>query len=773
MSEINLYEVAIKSFVDKMKSAMPSAVYADKKGHALASWSHDVWFFKSKNAQRSCLVFADRYPRKSSSRQVRNLNVAQEMLTAFPLQPYYREFAKAGVIEIVNKDTGSSYNFARDLIGFISYLQSKDLRLSKVNQNVFSTYLKELAKPGAKTSVIYLQYTLISTLRQWVVAGFLPRGTTFAPLYSNDQSPATRGKRQQDKKASTDQILAMLSVYANTMPSMEELKASNICPYASVRSRFTAGMGLFCLVATQRFAAEAPFAAQGGLQSQATITGQAVHTYLFQGSKGYRVNQKHIMGGLFPYVERVLLYCDVAFELGRVLVRFYEDPKRPAKDILRYYPVDDWHGLNPQKPLNLFQLGGLLGLYDRYPEEVFAPISKVKGFPYDLELDAPLPFREKGKQGYWLGIRKTSQKQMPDFFIDDNGRPKHLTLREIQDGWITYIKESIPDFPYRIHSNGNKVYLSDALVVFTGGQSHQDGSTSAAFKWAKSPFAIETIDLNGLFCKQLAGPYFTNNGFSGLFGMNPYAIRHYNNTELQKADVSQELIAVISGRKKVEHNIVYDHRTGEELTATLRQALGGINESALEERIETNIVTVQEVAEKSGRHVEDVGGVGFCFQDLSQYPCTRRSQLRLHCVGCSKAMFCKGHPKAIAAMKEDVQRLQSQLAELYEDDNWYKLTNGRQQFKEKTEDMALCNELVNIMGSPDFKDGCLVRVAAIKTHHVQFQIIDMKTHNIIAKPKAELPDISALLQAKVDEVKPLISNPLEGFFLKHGINING
>lgn len=773
MSEINPYEVTIKSFVDKMKYSMPNSIYSDKKGNELASWDDDVWFFKSRKALRSCLVFADRYPKQSRSMQVRSLSAAQQMLTNYPLKNYYREFAKAEVIEILKSDKKERYNIARSLIGFISYLQSNNLRISQVSQNVFSAYLKELEESGAKALQIQPQSCLISILRLWVKASFLPICTKFRQVYNCDNTPMTRGKRHQEKKASADQILAMLSIYANIIPPIEEINSRTICPYSSTRNRYTAGMGLFCLAATQRFAAEGLFAAQNALQSQTTAAGQLVHTYLFQGSKGYRVNQKHIVGGLHPFVERMLRYCDVAFEPGRVLARFYENPNRPAKDILRNYPIDDWYGLNPNKSLDLFQLGGLLGLYNRYPEEVLNSITKIKGFPFDLDLDSPQPLGIKRNQGHWLGIRHSPQSQMPRFLVDNDGRPKRLTLREIQEGWIAYIKSSIANFPYRTHANGNKVHLADALVIFTGAQSHPDGITSAAFKWAKSPFAIETIGLDTLFYRQLSGPFFTENGFSELFGMAPNAIRHYNNTELQKANVGQELIAVVSGRKSVEQNIVYDHRTGEELSATLRQALGGINEKALEERIEANIVTVQEVAEMSGRHVEDVGGVGFCFQDLSQYPCTRRSQLRLHCVGCSKAMFCKGHPKAIAAMKKDVQRLQSQLTELYENNEWYKFTNGRQQFKEKTADMALCNELANIMQSPNFKDGYLIRVAKIKNLHVHFQIIDMKTHNIIAKPKAELPDVSALLQAKIDEVKPQKSNPLKGFFLKYGIDING
>ncbi|ELA7280979.1 hypothetical protein Q9X95_004604, partial [Vibrio parahaemolyticus] len=340
-------------------------------------------------------------------------------------------------------------------------------------------------------------------------------------------------------------------------------------------------------------------------------------------------------------------------------------------------------------------------------------------------------------------------------------------------GWINYIREMVPNFPFRKHSNGNKVHLSNALVIFTGAQSHNYEKGLSVYRWAKSPFAVETISLDQLFYTQLRGPYFSENGFSDLFALNPYAIRHYNNTELQKSGVSQELIAIVSGRTKLEQNIVYDHRTNEEVTATLRKALGDIDESELEKQIESNVIDIQNVSETLGRHVEDVGGVGLCFQDLSQTPCSRRSQLRLHCVGCSKAMFCKGNPIAIEAMKKDVVRLKNQLTELYENDNWYKFTNGRLQFKEKTQDMALCSELINIMQLPNYENGNLIRISAIKHRQVHFQIIDIKTHNIIGKPTATLPDISLLLEKKIQEYRPKEENPLKEFFLTHGINLDG
>ena len=222
-------------------------------------------------------------------------------------------------------------------------------------------------------------------------------------------------------------------------------------------------------------------------------------------------------------------------------------------------------------------------------------------------------------------------------------------------------------------------------------------------------------------------------------------MRHYVNTSMQKAGISDIVIAYISGRTKISQNAVYDHRTREDKMAQIAELRGGGEYDSTE----INVITSEEYTQKTNRIASDMGA-GICAQDLNVSPCKHLNVYEQHCVGCSKANFCKGNKQAIADMHKDIGIQKLRLEEIYKKNDIHRNILSQKQFVMEMENLTHYEALLTLMTDPSINDGMLIRWVGDKKI---FRITDINTLSYEDR-KVELPDIQKMLDKCIAESAP-------------------
>lgn len=741
---INHYESNLSAFIKEQEAKhWPFYKSKDTSDSEFSTWQDDFFFYQKPDGKRQSISILDRLDLKVQTiKSYKAFVLANEKHS---LKSYYKDFAKAYTVYFFNKKIEKGEQFVPKehchlIQSWLGWLQKKSLKISGYTPVLHSQFMKTYDSESLKPSSIWVaENKVLRAIKLLQTLKVINPNITFKSIASCaiDRSTSEAKIRKKEKMPDADNIAAALSVFNVVMPE----ESSCIDRFKDVKSRYTASMFMLSLAATQRFAAENPYLDLYSLKCRTSSEGQQVYNFTFLGSKGFGVNQKHVLGPLIPFVKQALSYCSHTFEIGRSLARFYENPQRPATEVLGNIKVENWHGLNKKNSLTLWQLGGLLGLYKQCNKEIKNQLNKIPGFPYDVDLNQKLETR----------IIKTSLLGTP---CANRGVQSKIvdpcsTPHELQQGWINYIKTALPNFPYRKHSNGNKVKLADALVVFNGSQI----PTRNGYKMSSSPFAIEPLNVADTFRTNIApsGDYFSDNGFSTDFALTPHQIRHYNNTVYQQSGVSDEHIAILSGRLSVQQNATYDHMTGEEVAFRLMFSAKNTKQDL--SHIAVNVITATEYKELTRRAATDTG-VGICTQDLHESPCSHLSDLFYHCVTCTKAAFCKGSKVAIAAMEKDIKTQLDWLEGVYEKQDLHKNKLSQTQFKQRIELVEFYTALINLMKSDDIADGNLIRFVGFKKNTVKFDIYDIKQRKKLSSISKKITSASSLLEIEINKRKP-------------------
>lgn len=179
-----------------------------------------------------------------------------------------------------------------------------------------------------------------------------------------------------------------------------------------------------------------------------------------------------------------------------------------------------------------------------------------------------------------------------------------------------------------------------------------------------------------------------------------HQFRHWINTLMQTAGLSEVDIALLSGRKDIRQNKVYNHLTSAQRVELLRTALTD-NQQQLSGFVLADAVipmTKEEyVAQKiPAVHLTDFGA---CFHDYSQEPC----QLHRDCLMCNDHVCVKGDVEAEQRLEEKLLETQRLLGEAqhamaveeYGADHWVlhntKLVDRMTQMLIKLRDAAIPN----------------------------------------------------------------------------------
>lgn len=399
-------------------------------------------------------------------------------------------------------------------------------------------------------------------------------------------------------------------------------------------------------------------------------------------SKGFGAYVKWVWSGMVPVAERAIERVRAITEEGRKLARHLEDPRLRT----RFYR----HAACPQvaddHPLNREQVCLALGY---------------------------------SNTNCWTSLASAGLTRRDGVY----------TLQELWDQFVLPRHAELhPHFPYVSAADkalGRKggLKFSEALFCTLRHQLNPRIGTSPVML-----FMPDLADLNNdLGPGKKSHCIFNRYGYlderGAPFKLTSHQIRHLINTEAQRVGLTDEQIAHWSGRRRVEQNAVYDHRTVEERVEQTReiveavQSAVGLPIAAAGASYSHGHWTVQVVRKpRSLAEVEDVqpqlSGLktmyGECHHDWSFAPC----QGFVQCLDCSEHACVKGGDDAGAKLGRLRALHASVLVEVHkataaaEGD-----VDARDWLHVQQRYAAKVGELISLLESESVPEGSVIRTA--------------------------------------------------------------
>ena len=464
---INQYKQRLSIFIDAQKKInLPFLTTQNSP----AQWSDNDIKIEMENKKFRSVYVYNSCSRKSNvgCKNVRTLP------TEHQLETYYADTLKAVFLELLATSVSSEAAYKKFLVFrlFLSYMQNKSLKIHQINPSLLNKfYQDENIRYEVSNRLCYILFILKGR-------GIIASHLEFKALpFEGDNSLDGHEKRSLEKMPDEQIIFAIGGIFHEIMPKTGD--SINIYDGQLIKNQAVAAWAVMTLSMPQRAGAELFYIHNQKVQSkevkvrvptddvdfnkEPTYETKTIYDLEWQGSKLFKDHKKHIRADMVPYVEQALNFFDVICEPARALCRFYANPNTPAYKIIGKFPVTDWHGIDKNKKVTLWQLIGLLGIFEhQYPAVCKEILSKsVPGFPYQFEMTMKnLTIVQKAAL---LGVDCTENKRVPDEL-----RGKSLTVKEIEEKWISYQKSVMPNFPKRLHTNRNNTLLSNALTIFTG-----------------------------------------------------------------------------------------------------------------------------------------------------------------------------------------------------------------------------------------------------------------------------------------------------------------
>jgi len=587
-----------------------------------------------------------------------------------------------------------------------------------------------------------------------------------------DDAKAKSEKRMPDERA----LWAMGAIRNKIIPS----KVPKGVFQRSLRDEFIISSATLALGSPQRLAKEQFVLSKSTLQSKmVSLDGkkdskkQKVHWMDWKGSKGFQANRKHFFRGAAIPVSQVLNYWNEVGEPARILCRFFEKPCLELKDLLGDYTPSNLEEFDVSKPIdNMFVLGYLLGFYDGQkeqtvtltPGEKYASDKPTKQIQ-DITLADKVNLFAESKVLFGSQFQRVNMdEKIGNIFSGIH------TVAQLQDKWITYIKENVPTFPYRI-IGANKVALSHALFIGTGAQMtvHMGG-----YAMSHSYYAIESTELSNTLSAGLRhqrdSTIYERHGFASDISLTPNQLRHWSNTMMQKSlDISDSVIAIVSGRKDIKQNTEYDHETDEQKVAKVRN-LFRAEQTVEEMKKEVRVVGHQKYQEATGK-ASTLTATGICTQQITVNPCTYLNDFESHCALCTSSCHFAHDEKAIQLLEDDLRVQQHRLQDLKGDEYIFTNTIKQAWFKRHHRNTFLLEQLISLMKREDLKIGTAIKFV---NNSNSFRLTNLDKR-LVEEVKVLLPDseqaLQQLIEAKQTQQKAAThdENKLTELFAEFGL----
>lgn len=309
------------------------------------------------------------------------------------------------------------------------------------------------------------------------------------------------------------------------------------------------------------------------------------------------------------------------------------------------------------------------------------------------------------------------------------------TLRSLWTNWaLPRNKQNAPYFPYvskkdkALGSKKGGLKFSDALFCMRADQL-STFATSRVLLWMPT--------LNTGFSKDVAPSregksrnIFDRYGYSGSGGaplrLASHQLRHLLNTEAQRVDLPDDMIAHWSGRLKTKQNETYDNRPEQERVDQVRPVVEALDarlgrpaaDGQGAQLMQSGHWTVESVKPRSCSDLDDIqpklAGIkteyGECYHDWALAPC----EGLIACLDCKEHGCIKGSDQLGQDRLERVERLYRQVqaevakaqAAVVEKD-W-----GAQEWLTLQERYAAkLEQLLALLKSSDVPDGSVIRLA--------------------------------------------------------------
>lgn len=502
---------------------------------------------------------------------------------------------------------------------------------------------------------------------------------------------------------------------------------------------------------------------------------QKVHWVDWQGSKGYEANRKHFFRGAAIPTAEVLHYWNEVGEPARILCRFFEKPTSKLCDLLGNYKPSNLEQFDVNKPIdNMFVLGYLLGFYEGQEQAVLLTPGSTQARNRLTKPIQALTLKDKVNISSWssemtilFGARLTAKRESP--IVNDIFKGVS-TIAELQEKWIAYIKQMVPTFPNRIIGQ-NTVKLSHALFIGTGAQLTTKASS---YYMGTGYYAIESKSLGALVSSGLRSKksetIYQRHGFAGDIELNPYQLRHWSNTMMQKSkDMSDAVIAMVSGRKDLKQNAEYDNQSNEQKMQRVHN-LFRKEQTIAEMKKEVRVVGHDKYQEAT-KKASTITSTGICTQQIAVNPCSYLNDFETHCALCTSSCHLAHDEEAIQLLKDDLRVQESRLQAIKNDE--YLHTNKMTQawFVRHHKNTFLLAQLIALMQREDLKIGTAIKFV---NNNSSFRLTDIQKR-LTEEVKVTLPNsqkaLLQLIKAKQPEAKPLAKDEqnLANLFADFGI----
>lgn len=538
---------------------------------------------------------------------------------------------------------------------------------------------------------------------------------------------------------------------------------------ASQRDAFVCAMSTLAMSSPNRVAAEQITLSNQYIKTEKIDSGHVIHWLDWQGSKGYKDNQNHLVANMIEPLMRCLKYIRQVTEPARVLARFYENPSAPLKSILGEFKPKQSQMKKAcaclNKPTHLIQLGYLLDFYDE-EATFFVP----KGTPNATQSHGSQYMRKKvyrlsttdqfllaenttSKSVLGAGLTKATLKDIFGKCLEKN----LITVGDVQECWVKHLKRSIPTFPFTFVTDDIKVSFSSMMFAFTG---HQIALSSSGSMGLRSFYHLtQGSQLSGLFSVKLSGrsrvtysttSIFEEHGFSSDFKITPHQFRHWLNDTGERAGVSHKMLNLWSGRQTPEQILHYVHSTEGERAHVVSDILF-VDEKIDEDNIGPIRVYSQSEYERLsgiGSGISTASSTGFCIQNLLTEPCGFMNDFETQCTLCSSACHVKGDNEALDLLRKDLKFQSYRLTHIAEMPNFSQSKNMHNWYKVHSRNCEFLKELVALMEDPNIKNGSVIRVIESKG---EIRITDLKL-KLVDKRKLSLPTNKSAFEKIMDGI---------------------
>ncbi|MEZ9385770.1 hypothetical protein AB4181_01230 [Vibrio lentus] len=709
-----------------------------------ASLDELIWVYQSDNHIKVNLIFAD--DSKATTNRIKKSNFKTE----WELSLEYRKIIALYINKTVNNGVnhaGRVYSIFLSLRCFFSHVKKTigNLTLNDVDRFYNNSSLRTQHK---KDCAAFLR---------WAISNKLCNPSIKAPSFKDTNDGYDQLYKNQKKKPNEEIIIALSAITNQVIPNNN--KKWDVSATTQQRDAFVCTISTLGLSTPTRLASEFITLPKQQLQAVTDEKGNTIHQLGTQGSKGFIGNFTHILSGMSDPVQRVLKYITFATEPGRILARYYNDPSAKLSEIMPIKTREqssriDKLNLSVDKPLNLFQLGLIIGFYP-LDHSVFVP--KLSHENLGKGVSTKLSFLSTLGDHDVITLSEKSSHLLFGCMIKKRditrivGKEQStITIKELQDAWICFFKRNYETFPFMCFAS-NQTKLDKALFTFTGNQLFF--SARASYPGAASFYSIvKGVSLSNIISRELKTmknhrSIFERHGFASSFSITPHQFRHYLSDYGEKKGIPHRILNLWAGRSSPEHLLHYIHTSEEERSSEIA---GIMFKEDLEEKKSIRLLSMakyQELREQSP-HIASTTSVGFCTQDLSIMPCMYMNDFISQCTFCKQACHIAHDTKAIEFLKDDLLFQTRRLEKLLCSSGFPSSAAKKQAYKNHKKNTALLSKLIEVMESTNIPKGAIIRVILDR---LEFRISDLQLKTIDTK-KFTLRDADSDLKQALSEV---------------------